>query len=160
MLKKITALVLVIALSVMAAGCSDSGASQEEGNVSDDALHEQLMGSWVLLGDGNIEYDAEGNMVSFSVFEFTENKTKVHKVEVPNVYSWVVNEYSIKDGKYMVIKDGQSMYEGIRFTDEGNLELFIDATVDTFRRLTDEEQVEYAIPIGQSSIDEAMGSEE
>ena len=160
MIKKITALVLMIVLSVMAAGCSGSGASQEEGNVSDDALHEQLMGSWVLLGDGNIEYDAEGNMVSFSVFEFTENKTKVHKVEVPNIYSWVVNEYSIKDGKYMVIKDGQSMYEGIRFTDEGNLELFIDATVDTFRRLTDEEQVEYAIPIGQSNIDEAMESAE
>lgn len=160
MIKKITALVLMIVLSVMAAGCSDSGASQEEGNVSDDALHEQLIGSWVLLGDGNIEYDAEGNMVTFSVFEFTENKTKVHKVEVPNVYSWVVNEYSIKDGKYMVFKDGQSMYEGIRFTDEGNLELFIDATVDTFRRLTDEEQAEYAIPIGQSSIDEAMESAE
>lgn len=158
-MKKITALVLMIVLSVMAAGCSDSGASSEEDIALDNAIHEQLIGSWVLLGDDNIAYDEEGNMVSFSVFEFTENKTKVHEVGVPNVYSWVINNYSIKDGKYMVVKDGVEMFEGIRFTDEGNLEMFTDTTVDTFRRLTDEEQAEYSIPIGQSSIDEATDPE-
>lgn len=160
MIKKITVLVLMLVLSVVAAGCSDSSTSQEENVALDNAIHDQLIGSWVLMGEDNLVYDENGHLIGFTVFEFTEYKTKVHQVGVPNVYSWVINHYSIKDGKYVVDKDGTQMSEGIRFTDEGNLELFNDTTVDTFRRLTDEEQAEYSIPIGQSNIDEATDSEE
>lgn len=135
MIKKITALVLMIVLSVMAAGCSDSGMSEE-----DMEIHEKLIGAWVPVNDIYAVYDAEGNLAQFSVYEFTGTKTKYHEVKADSVISWVVNEYTIKNGKYRVVFEGKTMVQDISFNEDGNLVLYGDGESDEFRRFTDEEQ--------------------
>lgn len=144
MIKKITALVLMIVLSVMAAGCSDSGMSEE-----DMEIHEKLIGAWVPVNDIYAVYDAEGNLAQFSVYEFTGTKTKYHEVKADSVISWVVNEYTIKGGKYRVVFEGKTMVQDISFNEDGNLVLYGDGESDEFRRFTDEEQARYHVPLGQ-----------
>lgn len=143
MIKKITALVLMIVLSVMAAGCSE-GMSQK-----DMEIHEKLMGAWVPVHDIYAVYDAEGNLAQFSVYEFTSTKTKYHEVKADSVISWVVNEYTIKDGKYRVVFEGKTMVQDISFNEDGNLVLSGGGESDVFRPFTDEEQARYHVPLGQ-----------
>lgn len=143
MIKKITALVLMIVLSVMAAGCSD-GMSQE-----DIAINEKMMGAWVPVNDIYAVYDADGNLAQFSVYEFTGTRTKYHEVKADSVMSWVVNDYTVKDGKYRVVYEGKTMYQDISFTEDGNLVLSGGGERDEFRPFTDEEQERYHVPLGQ-----------
>lgn len=143
MIKKITALVLMIVLSVMAAGCSE-GMSQE-----DMEIHEKLIGAWVPVNDIYAVYDAEGNLAQFSVYEFTGTRTKYHEVKADSVMSWVVNDYTIKDGKYRVVFEGKTMVQDISFNEDGNLVLSGGGESDVFRPFTDEEQARYHVPLGQ-----------
>lgn len=149
MIKKIFALVLMMFVCVSAAGCSKEATRPTEISPEDKALHDQLMGAWVLLGDENIEYDEEGNMVAFSVFEFTDKKTKIHQVGATETRSWVINEYFIQDGKFNVIQDGKIRYQEFAFTEDGKLEMYSDNSVDTLRRLKDEDLGGRPIPLDQ-----------
>jgi hypothetical protein len=137
----------VLALCAFA-GCSDSTA------VEDAELNQKLIGGWVPLDTSLYEYDEDGNITSYPVYEFTGSVTKAHIVGSPYVSSYVVNEYEIKDGKYKVIVDGVAQYAKIGFTDEGNMLWYTDDEVTEFRPLTEDEIIENGIPIGQAVGDE------
>ena len=146
-LKKILACVITIAAAVFCmAGCG------EDTSVQDEALHRQLMGAWVPLNDYELEYDGEGNVVKFSVYEFTETETRYHIVRSDSTYSSFVNEYSISGGRYKVSTEMGPQYAGIKFTETGNLVWFTDDSSDEFRPLTEEEKTEFVIPLNQENF--------
>ncbi|MCD7730737.1 MAG: hypothetical protein LUI05_04485 [Oscillospiraceae bacterium] len=136
-------LCVIMAAVFTLVGCSDTSAE-------DAALAQKLMGAWVPLVDENYTEDEDGNVLSFTVYEFTGYSTKVHIVNVGVVYSYPVNEYTITDGKFKVIVDGKAEYAKIDFSEEGNLLWYTDTETTEFRPLTDEEQSEFGIPIGQT----------
>lgn len=128
------------------AGCSSF--SEEENQ----AIHRQLLGAWVPLNDPELEQDAEGNVLKFSVYEFMETETRYHVVQMEQTSSSVVNEYTITDGKYKVITDMGAQFSGIRFTETGNLVLYTDSSSDEFRPLTQEEIEEFGIPVDRPTL--------
>ena len=138
--------ILITAAVFCMAGCSSVSDAENE------AIHRQLMGSWVLLNDNELETDADGNVVKFSVFEFLETETRYHVVQTTVTDSYPLNEYTIYDGKYKVITDKGAQFSGIRFTETGNLVLYTDSTSDEFRRLTEEEIAEFGIPVNRPGL--------
>lgn len=148
-LKNIFLCIAAVTVSLFAmTACADTMSD------SDKALQQQLIGGWVPLEDSYEQVDADGNVIEFSVYEFTESKTKFHDVSSDSVSSSLINEYTITDGKYKVIVDGEAMYAKISFSDEGNLIWYTDDSEDEFRPLTEEEIEEYNIPIGQAIAEE------
>lgn len=146
-LKRILFCVIVMMMAVFCmTGCS--GFSEEENQ----AIHNQLMGSWVPLNDPELEQDAEGNVIKFSVYEFMETETRYHVVQMESTSSSSVNEYTITDGKYKVITEMGAQFSGIRFTDAGNLVLYTDTSADEFRPLTQEEIKEFGIPVNRPTL--------
>ncbi len=140
MIKKIIAICMTFMLIIFT-GCSLQPEEDKE-------IAEQLVGMWVPLNDVYANYDEEGNQIAFSVYEFTGEKTNYHYVETPNIMSWEVNEYEIKNGRYYVYEAGMGLYQDIYFTDEGNLVLASENEKDVFRRMSQEEIDEYHIPVG------------
>lgn len=147
-IRRIIACMITVMLAVVCmVGCG-SGVTAEE----NEALHQKLMGSWVPLVDPNLEYDAEGNVSKFTVFEFTENETRYHVVEMERTGSEIVNNYTISDGKYKVITETGAQFAIIEFTESGNLMWRTDSSADEFRPLTEEEIKEFGIPVNRPDL--------
>lgn len=125
------------------AGCSDTSAE-------DAALNQRLIGGWVPLVDDYYSADENGNTLSFTVYEFTGTITKVHHISAEVIFSDLVNEYEITEGKFKVVFDGKAEFAKIDFTDNGNLLWYTDAETLEFRPVTEEEVQQFGIPLGQT----------
>lgn len=154
MIKKAICVAAAVVMAVLClTGC---GAS----SVDSEAIHQQLIGAWVLVNDPEVEKDPDGNIVRFGVYEFLETETRYHDVQMAMTNTYPINEYSIMDGKYRVMTEEGVQFSGIRFTETGNLVLYTDTTADEFRPLTDEEIKEFAIPVNKADMFESeTGSE-
>ncbi len=145
---KIRNIILCVIISLTAllsfAGCENTAASDAE-------LHKQLIGGWVPIEDTAAEYDGNGNVTAFSVYEFTATKTKYHLVKGEMIETSELNEYQIVGGNYKAIVEGGAQFAKIKFSNKGNLLWFTDESITEFRPLTQEEIDEYSIPIGKSS---------
>lgn len=141
--KNFLCLIIAAAALFSFAGCSDTSAE-------DAALNQQLIGGWVPLIDSNYTADENGNTLSFTVYEFTGSITKIHQVSASVIYSNLINEYEITDGKFKVIVDGKAEFAKIAFAENGDLLWYTDSETIEFRPLTEEEQKEFNVPIGQT----------
>ncbi|MBQ2824357.1 MAG: hypothetical protein IJF18_07250 [Oscillospiraceae bacterium] len=117
----------------------------------DAELHQKLMSNaWVPVEDDKAAYDSEGNLVQFSVYEFTETLTKVHIVQAATTNTFKANDYTIKEGKFRADVDGVVMYAKIDFNQSGNLLWITDDMTQEFRPLTYEEIIEFNVPVGKT----------
>lgn len=143
-LKRLFLCLIIAAAAVFSlAGCSDTSAE-------DAALNQRLIGGWVPLVDDYYSADENGNTLSFTVYEFTGTITKVHHISAEVIFSDLVNEYEITEGKFKVVFDGKAEFAKIDFTDNGNLLWYTDAETLEFRPVTDEEVQQFGIPLGQT----------
>ena len=147
-IRRIIACMITVMLAVVCmAGCGNGVTAEEN-----EALHQQLMGSWVPLVDPNLEYDEEGKVSKFTVYEFTENETRYHVVEMERTGSELVNNYTISDGKYKVITETGAQFAIIEFTESGNLLWKTDSSTDEFRPLTAEEIEQFGVPVDRPGL--------
>ncbi|MGN0553814.1 MAG: hypothetical protein ACI4I1_10540 [Oscillospiraceae bacterium] len=133
----------VIALSA----CSEQ---DPESTAKDAELQQKLIGVWCYTD--SVVYDDDGEIASFSAFEFTDDDAKCHDVSAAKVLSYVIDKYTIKDGYYTVDVDGKEEYAVIDIREvDGKDHLYwsIDTGTQEFIRMTDEEIDEYGIPAGQ-----------
>lgn len=144
---KRTLLCIFIAITALLAftGCG------EDYKAIDAELHQKLMSTaWIPLEDDEAAYDSEGNLVQFSVYEFAEKLTKVHIVQASATSTFKANEYTIKEGKFRADIDGVVMYAKIDFNEAGNLLWITDDMTQEFRPITNEEVVEFNVPLGKT----------
>ena len=150
-IKNIIAVVVTLMAAVFClAGCS------KDTSAEDMSLQQKLMGCWVPVNDAEQVVDDEGNIVRFSVYEFTETETRIHLVEMERTESYVINEYSIYNGKYKVMVENTAQFAKIEFGENGNMFWVTDTSRDEFRPLTEEEIKEFGIPVGKESIYDNM----
>lgn len=143
-LKNVFLCLVIAAAAVFSfAGCSDT-------SVEDAALNQKIIGGWVPLNDDFYTADEDGNTLTFTVYEFAGDITKLHKVSADVIYSYLMNEYKIEDGKFKAIVDGGVAYAKIGFADNGDLLWYTDTETTEFRPVTQEEIDEFKIPIGQT----------
>lgn len=147
-------LVGIIFAAVMAlTACSDGDTQQ---SAEDAALQQKLIGVWFY--PESAQYDEDGDLTSFSAYQFTEKVVKCHEVTDSQIMSYLQDEYTIKDGKFIVNTNGQKQYALIEIKEvDGKDHLFWDIDTKTmeFIRMTDEEIGEYSIPVDQLLSGEA-----
>lgn len=143
---------IVLAAAAVFAGCSENA----EQSAEDAALQQELIGVWFY--PDSAQYDEDGDLTSFSAYQFTENVVKCHDVTDTQIMSYALDEYTIKDGKIIVDNDGQKQYALISIENvDGTDHLYWDIDTKTmeFTRMTDEEIEEYSIPADKMLSGEA-----
>lgn len=149
--KILVGIVFAAMLAFTACASGDTQMSEE-----DAALQQKLIGVWFY--PESAEYDEDGDLTSFSAYQFTEKVVKCHEVTDTQIMSYLQDEYTIKDGKFVVDSNGQKQYALIEIKDvDGKDHLFWDIDTKTmkFIRMTDEEIEEYSIPADQLLSGEA-----
>lgn len=141
-LKKITAYLVAAVLSLFT--LTACGTSEQ-----DQIMTNKLVGGWILADESSFEYDADGNLITIDVYEFTPTQIKYHVASINGaVSSVVVNDYTVSGGKIKVVADGKVQYAKIVFADNGNLLWYTDDSANEFRKITQEEIDTFAIPLG------------
>lgn len=143
--KILVGMILTAAMALSACAKEETQQSAE-----DAALQQKLLGVW--LYTDSAKYDEDGNMTSFSAYEFTEQDAKRHDVTETQVTSGVIDKYTIEDGKYTVVENGRKVYAIIEIKEiDGKDHLLwnIDSGGQEFVRMTDDEVFDYHIPAGQ-----------
>lgn len=133
----------MLAALILLTGCS----GDTERGAEDAALYGELKGVW-FYPDSAV-YDTDGDLTSFTAYQFTDEAVKRHDVTNSRVVSSLLGRYTIKDGKYAFVFNGQKQYALIEIRDvDGKDHLFWDNDTKTmeFVRMTDEEIEEYGIP--------------
>ena len=151
-MRKILVGVVFVAVMMFTA-CSNGDTKMSE---EDAALQQKLIGVW-LYPDSAV-YDEDGDLTSFSTYQFTDSVLKRHDVENEQITSYLLDKYTIKDGKFVVQADGQKQYALINIEEiDGKDHLFWDIDTKTmeFTRMTDEEIEEYGIPSDKTLDSEA-----
>lgn len=149
--KILVGIVFAAMLAFTACASGDTQMSEE-----DAALQQKLIGVWFY--PESAEYDEDGDLTSFSAYQFTEKVVKCHEVTDTQIMSYLQDEYTIKDGKFVVQTDGQKQYALINIEEiDGKDHLFWDIDTKTmeFTRMTDEEIEEYGIPSDKTLDSEA-----
>ena len=144
---------VVFAAVMMFTACASGDTQMSE---EDAALQEKLIGVW-FYPDSAV-YDEDGDLTSFSTYQFTDSVLKRHDVEGEQITSYLLDKYTIKDGKFVVQTDGQKQYALINIEEiDGKDHLFWDIDTKTmeFTRMTDEEIEEYGIPSDKTLDSEA-----
>lgn len=144
---------IIFAAVIALSACSkqDSEAAQRDAE-----LRQKLIGVWMYTA--SVGYDEDGNIASFSAYEFTDTYAKGHDVSGVQILSYVIDLYTIEDGYYTVDVDGKKERAIIDIREvDGKEHLYwsIDTGTMDFIRMTDEEIDEYGIPVGQLLPDEA-----
>ncbi len=142
----------VVAAVFMLTGCSENAEQKAE----DAALQQKLIGVW--LYTDSAQYDENGDLVSFSAFQFTDQVAKRHDVTDEQIMSYAVDKYTIENGKFTVVEDGRKVYAVIEIKEvDGKDHLFwnIDSGGQEFIRMTEDEIEEYHIPAGDMLSSEA-----
>lgn len=144
---------IIFAAVIALSACSkqDPEAAQRDAE-----LHQKLIGVWMYTD--SVEYDEDGNITSFSAYEFTDKDAKCHDVSATQILSYVIDKYTIKDGYYTVDVKGKEEYAVIDIREvDGKDHLYwnIDTGTQEFIRMTDEEIDEYHIPVGKLLTGEA-----
>lgn len=137
---------IAFAAVFMFTGCSDNS----EQKAADAALQQELLGVW--LYTDSAQYDEDGDLTSFVAYEFTEQDVKRHTVTDTQIMSGVIDKYTIEDGKFTVVEDGQKVYAIIEIKQiDGKDHLLwnIDSGGQEFVRMTDDEIFDYHIPAGE-----------
>lgn len=150
---------VVFAAVMMFTACAGGDTQMSEEDI---ALQQKLIGVWFY--PESAEYDEDGDLASFSAYQFTDRVVKCHDVTDTQIMSYLQDEYTIKDGKFVVQTDGQKQYALIEIKEvDGKDHLFWDIDTKTmeFIRMTDEEIGEYSIPADMilSSEAELLGIE-
>ena len=143
---KRTVLCVFIAITALFVftGCGEDAAAK------DAEIKQKLMSTaWIPLEDDKAAYDEAGNIVQFSVYEFADTLTKVHIVQASFTNSFKANDYTIKDGMFRADVDGVIRYAKVDFTESGNLLWITDSMTQEFRPITNEEVIEFNVPLGK-----------
>lgn len=148
----------VLAAVFMFTGCSDNS----EQKAADAALQQELIGVWFY--PDSAQYDEDGDLTSFSAYQFTDQVAKRHDVTETQIMSYAIDKYTIENGKYAVVENGRKVYAIIEIKEvDGKDHLFwnIDSGGQEFVRMTDDEIAEYHIPADDmlSSEAELLGIE-
>ena len=141
----------VIALSACSKQDTDTATAEKDAE-----LQQKLIGVWMYTD--SVIYDEDGDITSFSAYEFTDVDAKCHEVAGSQIISYIIDKYTIKDGYYTVDVDGKKEYAVIDIREvDGKDHLYwsIDTGTMEFVRMTDEEIDEYSIPVGQLISGEA-----
>lgn len=144
---------IILAAAIALSACS---AQDTQAAAKDAELQQKLMGVWCYTD--SVVYDEDGEISSFSAFEFTDRDAKCHNVTGEKVISSVIDKYTIKDGYYTIDVDGKEEFAVIDIREvDGKDHLYwsIDTGTQEFIRMTDEEIEEYSIPVGQLISGEA-----
>lgn len=150
---KFRSFIAVIIAAVLLTACS--GVNEEQ-KAADEALHQRLIGVWVYLD--SVEKDDNGNILTFSAYQFDEEISKVHDVMGGQIMSSVLDKYEIEDGYYSTIVDGAKQYAKLEITEEDGrdrLHWIIDTGTLEFAKMSDEEISEYGIPVDKMITGEA-----
>lgn len=149
---------IIFAAVMMLTACSGDTQQSEE----DAALQQKLIGVWFY--PESAVYDDDGDLLTFSAYQFTNEIVKCHDVGGGQILSYALDKYTIKNGKFTVVADGRKQYALIEIKEvDGKDHLFwdIDEKTMEFIRMTDEEIEEYSIPVDKllSSEAELLGIE-
>lgn len=143
--KILVGIVFAAMLAFTACASGDTQMSEE-----DAALRQKLLGVW--LYTDSAQYDENGDLTSFSAYEFTEWDVKRHDVTETQIMSGVIDEYTIEDGKFTVVENGKKVYAIIEIKEiDGKDHLLwnINSGGQEFVRMTDDEVFDYHIPAGE-----------
>lgn len=150
--KILVGIVFAAMLAFTACASGDTQMSEE-----DAALRQKLIGVWFY--PESAEYDEDGDLTAFSAYQFTDdNVLKRHDVESTQILSYLMDKFTIKDGKFIVDSNGQKQYAIIEIKDvDGTDHLLwkIETGTMEFIRMTDEEIEEYSIPVNKMLTGEA-----
>ena len=124
-MKKILTGIVFAAVMVLAA-CSGGDTQMSE---EDAALRQELIGVW-FYPDSAV-YDEDGDLTSFSTYQFTDSVLKRHDVENERITSYLLDKYTIKDGKFVVQTDGQKQYALINIEEIEEYGIPSDKTLDS-----------------------------
>lgn len=136
---------IFFAAAVLLSACSQK--QDPEMAAADAELQQKLVGVWFY--PESAVYDEDGNLTSFSAYQFTDRVVKCHEASTVQIMSYLMDEYTIKDGQFVVEKAGKKQYAIISIREvDGKDHLFWDIETKTmeFIRMTDEEIAEYCIP--------------
>ena len=105
-----------------------------------------------------MEKDDNGNILTFSAYQFDEKISKVHDVMSTQIMSSVLDKYEIENGYYTTVVDGVRQYAKLEITEEDGrdrLHWIIDTGTLEFAKMSDEEISEYGIPVDKMITGEA-----
>lgn len=156
-LRKLLIGIIFSAVMLLTACSGDSQQSEE-----DAALQQKLIGVWFY--PESAVYDDDGDLLTFSAYQFTNEIVKCHDVGGGQILSYALDKYTVKNGKFTVVADGRKQYAVVEIKEiDGKDHLFWDIDTKTmeFIRMTDEEIAEYSIPVDKllSSEAELLGIE-
>lgn len=149
---------IIFSAVMLLTACSGNTQQSEE----DAALQQKLIGVWFY--PESAVYDDDGDLLTFSAYQFTNEIVKCHDVGGGQILSYALDKYTINNGKFTVVADGRKQYAVVEIKEiDGKDHLFWDIDTKTmeFIRMTDEEISEYSIPVDKllSSEAELLGIE-
>lgn len=151
MSKKILAAVVSAVMLICMAGCSGKYVMTEE----DIAVQKSLVGYWLADDStGYNSYDGNGNFLSLTAVEFTEDyKFLLHDCMPGDseadgyVMSYNPVSYTIEDRMFRVDENGMANYAKISVSEDGQILYWItEGQTDRYNRLTDEQAADMGIP--------------
>lgn len=151
MARKILAAVVSAVMLICMAGCSKNYVMTEE----DIAVQKSIEGYWLADDStGYNEYDNNGNFLSLTAIQFTEDYNYLVYECMPGdgqassyVRTYNPRAYSFEDKMFKVDVDGIASYARVSVSEDGQILYWItDEQTDRYNRLTKEQAAEMGIP--------------